>query len=276
MPLPAPSPMLLLFQTIAAVAAGHPDGAGIERQEALCLARNIYFEARGEDLVGQEAVASVTMNRVRATAWPASVCEVVYQPLQFSWTRAYPRNVAPPIAEPAAWRRASEVAARALLGQVRDRTGGATHYVAPARISSMPGWVGAMTPTQRIGGHRFLVLADVSARTSARTSVDAAGEPARARAGMGGVPVPSAKPRGAVLLAEIMSSPPPPMPVRARTARFLDGRSRLPATLPAVRTVQPSGGRADLPRGGLPPAEQSAEQRLALVRRDRAAMPKRT
>jgi Cell Wall Hydrolase len=271
MPLPAPSPMLLLFQTIAAVAAGHPDGAGIERQEALCLARNIYFEARGEDPVGQEAVASVTMNRVRATAWPASVCEVVYQPLQFSWTRAYPRDVVPPIAEPAAWRRASEVAARTLLGQVRDRTGGATHYVAPARISSMPGWVAAMASTQRIGGHRFLVLANTSAGASTDT-----GKPARARTGMAGIPVPSAKPRGAVLLAEIMSSPPPAMPVRARAARFLDAKPRLPATLPAAWTVRPSGERTDLPRGGLPPADQSAEQRLALTRRDRAAMPKRT
>lgn len=234
MPLPAPSPMLILFQAIAAAAAGHPGGAGVARQDALCLARNIYFEARGEGREGQEAVASVTLNRVRSAVWPASVCEVVYQPLQFSWTAAHPRGTVPPVGEAGAWREVSEVAARALLGQVRDRTGGATHYVAPARVASMPGWVGAMVPTQRIGGHRFLAAA-------------AAGVPARPA-----FPVPAAKPRGAILLAEIMSRPPPAMPVRARTSRFpgrfLDGGIRLPPSLAALLPVAWTGGPPD---GGL-------------------------
>lgn len=50
----------------------------------LCMALNVYHEARSEPIAGQVAVALVTMNRVRASG--NSVCEVVYQHKQFSWT----------------------------------------------------------------------------------------------------------------------------------------------------------------------------------------------
>ena len=52
----------------------------------LCLALNIYHEARGEPLIGQEMVASVTLNRVASPLYPDNVCDVVYQPRQFAWT----------------------------------------------------------------------------------------------------------------------------------------------------------------------------------------------
>jgi len=52
----------------------------------MCMALNIYNEARGEPLHGQYAVAHVTMNRVADQRWPDTVCAVVYQPAQFSWT----------------------------------------------------------------------------------------------------------------------------------------------------------------------------------------------
>ena len=55
-----------------------------------CLAKNIYFEARGESLRGKLAVAKVTLNRVASGKFPGSICAVVYQPYQFSWTK-HPR-----------------------------------------------------------------------------------------------------------------------------------------------------------------------------------------
>lgn len=58
----------------------------LSKQDLKCLADNIYHEARGEGLIGMEAVAHVTLNRVMAPGFPSSVCEVVYQPYQFSWT----------------------------------------------------------------------------------------------------------------------------------------------------------------------------------------------
>lgn len=51
-----------------------------------CLALNIYHEARGEPLRGQYAVGMVTLNRVVSRHYPASVCGVVLQYRQFSWT----------------------------------------------------------------------------------------------------------------------------------------------------------------------------------------------
>jgi spore germination cell wall hydrolase CwlJ-like protein len=54
------------------------------RREVECLARNMYFEARGEGVRGQQAVAFVTINRVRSNRFPNNVCEVVYQARTYS------------------------------------------------------------------------------------------------------------------------------------------------------------------------------------------------
>lgn len=51
-----------------------------------CLARNIFFEAGTESTVGKYAVAQVTINRVEHSKFPTTVCKVVYEPYQFSWT----------------------------------------------------------------------------------------------------------------------------------------------------------------------------------------------
>lgn len=51
-----------------------------------CLAENVYFEARNQPIEGQAAVAAVTINRLLDIKYPNTICEVVYQPKQFSWT----------------------------------------------------------------------------------------------------------------------------------------------------------------------------------------------
>ena len=55
----------------------------------MCLALNIYFEARSEPIEGQIAIAEVTLNRVASTNYPNDVCSVVLQKnkdgCQFSW-----------------------------------------------------------------------------------------------------------------------------------------------------------------------------------------------
>ena len=45
----------------------------------MCLALNIYFEARNESIAGQIAVAEVTLNRVASKNYPNNVCGVIYQ-----------------------------------------------------------------------------------------------------------------------------------------------------------------------------------------------------
>jgi N-acetylmuramoyl-L-alanine amidase len=53
----------------------------------LCLALNIYHEARGEPFISQVGVAAITINRTQAKGFPKSgVCGVVNQPHAFSWT----------------------------------------------------------------------------------------------------------------------------------------------------------------------------------------------
>jgi N-acetylmuramoyl-L-alanine amidase len=70
-----------------------------------CLARNVYYEARGEPRAGQYAVAEVTMNRKASPRFPKTVCEVVYQKEAFSWTEL--SVLEPPAGE--AWLRAVQV-----------------------------------------------------------------------------------------------------------------------------------------------------------------------
>lgn len=62
------------------------------KKELDCLATNVYREARGEPFAGQVAVAKVTLNRVADKRYPKTICKVVYQKNQFSWTRKY-KNV---------------------------------------------------------------------------------------------------------------------------------------------------------------------------------------
>ena len=77
-------------------------------EELGCLAGAVYFEARGEPLEGQLAVAEVVLNRAASGEYPASICEVVKQPAQFSFVR---NGLFPPIDEGSvAWRTAVAVA----------------------------------------------------------------------------------------------------------------------------------------------------------------------
>ena len=77
-------------------------------EERGCLAGAVYFEARGEPLEGQLAVAEVVLNRAASGEYPASICEVVKQPAQFSFVR---NGLFPPIDESSvAWRTALAVA----------------------------------------------------------------------------------------------------------------------------------------------------------------------
>lgn len=52
-----------------------------------CLIDNVYYEARGESSRGQILVAKTTLNRVQKSNFPDTICGVVYQPHQFSWTQ---------------------------------------------------------------------------------------------------------------------------------------------------------------------------------------------
>ena len=90
-----------------------------------CLAQNIYHESRGEPDSGQLAVAFVTLNRTEDDRFPNSICNVVYQRGQFSWTKRNPK-----IKETKAWHDAKLIAERAafLHAEGKDNTFGAVYF----------------------------------------------------------------------------------------------------------------------------------------------------
>ena len=114
-----------------------------------CLAMNIYHEARGESIAGQIAVAQVTMNRVEHKSWPDTVCEVVYQKKQFSWTHTI-KDTTP--YENDAWETAKSIASSVYNDQEDDYVHGAVFYHADYVT---PYWAKSYEEVTRIGTHIF-------------------------------------------------------------------------------------------------------------------------
>jgi hypothetical protein len=121
-----------------------------------CLANAVYFEARGEPVRGQIAVAQVVMNRAFSGYYPNDVCGVVYQNahrhLACQFTFACD-GIPDRITEPDAWARAKRISAATLDGTVwLPEIGKATHYHA---YWVHPWWVRTMRKLSRIGVHTF-------------------------------------------------------------------------------------------------------------------------
>lgn len=74
------------YPTLAAAVAAQDLGRSGDEQ-LRCLATSVYFESKGEPLVGQLAVAQVVLNRAKQKRFGDSVCGVVMQPRQFSFVR---------------------------------------------------------------------------------------------------------------------------------------------------------------------------------------------
>jgi hypothetical protein len=123
---------------------------GNQSEEQLCLAKAIYFEARGETLEGQLAVAEVVLNRARSGRYPPTICAVVTQPAQFSFIRAGRFPTVDPTSD--CWKKAlaiSEIASKHLATSLAPNVlwYHAT-YVAPA-------WGRQKTRAAQIGTHIF-------------------------------------------------------------------------------------------------------------------------
>ena len=122
----------------------------------MCLALNVYHEARSEPIIGQYAVAHVVLNRVQSSRWPSDICSVVKQGYskgkhrcQFSW---YCDGKSDLWHEEVPWARALVVADNVMSGKVPDVTNGATHYHAQY---VKPYWSAWLTTTVTYGSHKF-------------------------------------------------------------------------------------------------------------------------
>ena len=131
--------------------AAQPAAKGGEQFQ--CLAQALYFEARGEGIVGQAAVGEVILNRVESATFPSTICGVVNQSngrgCQFSYTCD---GRADRIHEPVAWAEAGKIARALMDGAPRSLTDGATYFHTPA---VKPAWSRRFERTARIGRHIF-------------------------------------------------------------------------------------------------------------------------
>ncbi len=131
--------------------------SGAKRAKAeKCLANAVYFEARGEPVRGQIAVAQVVMNRVFSPFYPDNVCGVVYQnasrhnACQFTFACDGVPDV---VTEPDAWARAQRIARDMLDGKLwMPQIAKSTHYHA---YWVHPDWVHEMRKIYKIGVHTF-------------------------------------------------------------------------------------------------------------------------
>jgi hypothetical protein len=126
--------------------------------QAECLAEAMYYEARGEGIEGEKAVAEVVLQRTRDRDYPSTVCGVTYdgvQPdrrdCQFSFacdgTLRRPKDRY-------AWQRVRVLAENILTGMVR-LSGQTGHAVAYHSVDVTPFWAQTMLKTAQIGNHVF-------------------------------------------------------------------------------------------------------------------------
>ena len=133
----------------------------VSDEDLIWLARNIYFEARGENLHGRMAVAFVTLNRVTTSRrWPHTVKGVVTQKWQFSWLNS---GKIPKITDQNSWKIAQDTASlsvelyrdmvNATNFQYDGIVNGSDHYFNTS--IKIPSWAKSMTFQTQIGNHLF-------------------------------------------------------------------------------------------------------------------------
>ena len=137
--LPLISMMLLSCSTMHM-----PDNTDAQAASYQCMVANVWHEARGESIKGMHAVALVTMNRVRQRN--KTVCEIVYEPRQFSWTVNVTSDMLDNIDN------VRRAVANVMTNNISDFTNGATHY--HANYVS-PLWASSMRRVAIVGKHHF-------------------------------------------------------------------------------------------------------------------------
>ena len=149
--------------TQSEVQAVDPSGKAPLDDAITCMARSIYWEAKGKDTAEMEAVANVVMNRLGHEGFPDTVCAVVKQgsetkSCQFSWWCDGRPDTAQ---EETQYALAKEIARKALNKQLPDRTGGAMYF---HDRTVKPVWAKEYIKTAETGMFQFYKPHDGSAK----------------------------------------------------------------------------------------------------------------
>jgi N-acetylmuramoyl-L-alanine amidase len=140
-------------QEIESTERAEKEAAAFRAQEVVCLAENIYHEARGEHHRGMVAVGYVTMNRVAEHFRGGdTICKVVWAHAQFSWTED---KSLWKVDDRKAWAESLEVAMDVYAHRLHDPTRGADHYHTTA---VHPYWTDVGADKRVIGNHLFMKL----------------------------------------------------------------------------------------------------------------------
>lgn len=150
------------------VAAPPADLTLASASEQECLAEAMYYEARGEGLLGEEAIAEVVFHRMQSGKYPHTICGVVYQGASFRHGCQFSFTCSGELLRPriaSAWNRANTLAVKILTGlvQLGDLTGNAISFHA---ADVQPGWGDHLVRTIRIGRHVFYRSASRLTRAS--------------------------------------------------------------------------------------------------------------
>ena len=161
--------ILSVFIVLSTFIPAH--SAFYDNEQLLCIAKNIYWEARNQPFRGMVAVGQVTMNRVKDSRFPDTPCEVVEQgptkpswkdpsieyPVrhrcQFSWFCDGKSDVVPEY-DIDIWEYVLAMSTKIATGYWADLTHGATHYHADYVT---PGWAKSKQKTRKIGDHIFYI-----------------------------------------------------------------------------------------------------------------------
>lgn len=115
---------LTLGGTVVQPHVAYADAA--QAKQVKCLADNIYHEARGEPVEGQMLVGYTVLNRVKDKRWANTICGVVYQKYQFSWTTVKPH---PAIKDKDAYKDIYKLAQIMVKDKHKKEMTGVNHYL---------------------------------------------------------------------------------------------------------------------------------------------------
>lgn len=143
-------------------------------QETICMAQNVWFEARSETEEGKSAVAHVTLTRAASKHFPSTICGVVQagykvgrRDCAFSWfcdgksdnisfVHDVDGKTEVHTARVEKFRTVVRVSLEAILGKSEDPTNGSTHYYAHDIVT--PNWLNdpGMEQMAVVDNHTFI------------------------------------------------------------------------------------------------------------------------
>lgn len=141
---------------VAGVLMTHPEQPTEPLEQVMCVAEAIYFEARGESIAGQYALAHSIRNRLNNPRFKDTYCDVIRHPRHFSYLNAGQPKVRinnPTDALSLEW------AVKIAIDLVNDTLGadftfGADHYFNPYKAN--PSWQHYGEVVAQIDNHKFL------------------------------------------------------------------------------------------------------------------------